>query len=192
MFSACVQVLEANENDESFLVRWTQNSKTKWVSRVNIYFAPLETAEHATRRRQQALNHRMRTEAKLRFSRKMSAGPASAVTALSPAKFWRIVSRLGLPQKHEKHDRSRAVAGLAEEVVQHYAETMTLCKHRRIFPLEDPEVMCLALSCACIRAARLSVCATWVRLNNASNRFGGGRIVGKFSVPLHVNAYRFL
>ena len=51
MFSACVQVLEANENDESFLVRWTQNSKTKWVSRVNIYFAPLETAEHATERK---------------------------------------------------------------------------------------------------------------------------------------------
>ena len=35
---------------------------------------------------------------------------------------------------------------VAEEVVQHYAETMTLCKHRRIFPLEDPEVICLALS----------------------------------------------
>jgi len=43
------------------------------VSRLNICFRPFETEEHMMRRREQALNHRMRAEAIMRFDRKIDA-----------------------------------------------------------------------------------------------------------------------
>ena len=44
VWQACF-VLECNAKDETYLIKWVGNGKTKWVSRLNICFAPFETED---------------------------------------------------------------------------------------------------------------------------------------------------
>ena len=44
-------VLESNPTDDTYLIQWHSNAKSKWVSRLNLCFAPFETSEKLMVRR---------------------------------------------------------------------------------------------------------------------------------------------
>ena len=139
VWNAC-DVLECNSKDETYLIQWRSNSKTKWVSRLNVCFGPFETPDELMVRRQQALDNRMRAEAILSFERKIDALPGSSVAALAPEHFHRIVSRIGMPNVKEMVAQRQP---LVQEVVGQYSRSMALIKHHRTFPEEDPALQTL-------------------------------------------------
>ena len=134
VWEAC-EVLDCKAEDESFLIKWRSNGKTKWVSRLNVCFRPYESEDGMMKRRERALNHRMRAEAILRFDRRIDALTPHTLQSLAPEHFQSIVNRVGLKGAE---DLVSVRQPLVTEVLSQYTRTMALAKHRRVFPDEDP------------------------------------------------------
>jgi hypothetical protein len=118
---ACV-ALEAKEGEDAFLIRWACNGQSKWAARLNVCFDGRETPGRVAARRAQALDHRARCEAVLRYERRLDARPSAGAQQLSPQQFHAVAQRVGGPPAWQR--RLAEHRALVEEVLGHYARSM--------------------------------------------------------------------
>ena len=116
------EVLEAKEAEDAYLIRWAGNGQAKWASRLNVCFDGLEDVPAVEARRSQALDHRARCEAILRYERRLDARPSAGAQQLSPQQFHAVAQRVGGGPQLQR--RLAAHPSLAEEVLGHYARSM--------------------------------------------------------------------